>query len=496
MKSYLFLYIQTATIQTDYNIRPEDFENWPRAITISWILNHSYNSYIIRPTGFHINQETSVYIGITNENAINEGKDISQVLKKILEHLKLADFIVGHNIEYHINILKSELYRNNLGAEIPNLKTICIMNYGKDFTKIPSNYGYKFPTLAELFKYTYKKDLSDDFKRFSSGQFPAIAYANLCALKSCFDYMLESNVFSTIQIIPLINYFVIPFKKEGYPEIKNLKVENSILYVGNTIVLKNVISIEELVNYGLYTIRIKNNHEKYEYLLIDYRGILIYKSEIPITVGFHIGMEENGIFLNQYMLYSITLANFGLVIHKYDIVEYFKNTIIIKDYFDRKTVINENGKVIIENSTIFYNVQASLIINITDENYIAFDLDGKRKASFSKTKFNISGISPTTQFYFIDEDKQGLLDINGNIIINPVYKYIQVFDNNLYSFSNEMITYEYDGKLEVYPNFLGLSKYNGEIIFEEVYDEISMMKDKIIAVKDDKEYTFKVNEFF
>ena len=488
MKSYLFLYIQTATIPVDYNITPENFEKWPRAITISWILNNSSNSFIIRPTGFHINPETSNYIGITNERAINKGKDIIIVLEQILTHLRLADYVVGHNVEYHLNILKSELYRNNMTDKIPDPKTICLMNYGKEFTKISTNNGYKYPTLSELYKFINKTDLNNEYRKANYSQIPEIAHYNLYALQNCFNYMLACNTFTNIQINPIINYFVIPFKNDNYPNIKNLKLENSNLFIGKTNIFHGITKIQEFKDYGLYVIQIPNG-KTLKYILLDYRGVLIYESETPIDVYFHIGLEENGIFLDNYMLYNITFGEFGIVIHQYDSLISFKNLIIITDFFQRKTVINNQGKVILENVNLIYDKESDYIISKTDEYSKIYDCQGTNIVNFSNSKFDIYEINSTNQFYYRSKEMQGLIDLGGQIIIYPSNRYIKVLNNEYYYFSNNIYIY----KEEVVPNFIGLAETTGKILLEDVYDKIYIENNKIFAEKDGEEFLFKIN---
>ena len=63
-------------------------------------------SNLVKPNNFII--ENSHIHGITQENAVENGKDIESVIQLMNNDLTNVDTIVAHNIDFDINILLSE----------------------------------------------------------------------------------------------------------------------------------------------------------------------------------------------------------------------------------------------------------------------------------------------------------------------------------------------------------------------------------------------------
>jgi DNA polymerase III epsilon subunit-like protein len=117
---------------------------------------------LIKPDNFEINN-TNIH-GLSKEILINDGKGWFEIIEKVRNLILQSKLIIGHNINFDINVLCSELYRNNYHsiAEILSKKeTYCTMINGKNITKIPSKYDYKYPKLGELFKHLFKEEIQN-----------------------------------------------------------------------------------------------------------------------------------------------------------------------------------------------------------------------------------------------------------------------------------------------------------------------------------------------
>ena len=133
-----------------------------RVIEIAWlccsldgIMKYS-KTRLIKPEGFTIPDEAVQIHGITNQIADEEGEDFSEVIRNFLRDLHAVDLIVGHNIIYDIEILKSECSRVNIDPiEFKDKSRFCTMKQLSQFCKIPrlsGGTGYKFPTLSEVYE--------------------------------------------------------------------------------------------------------------------------------------------------------------------------------------------------------------------------------------------------------------------------------------------------------------------------------------------------------
>jgi len=129
-------------------INPDTLHLWPHIVQFSYIIYDTRdneitetNDYIIKISEkIIISEESSKIHKITNEITSRTGIYITVVLDKFFEDLKTADKLVGHNIEFDINMVKVELlrmiyknsfinepnkiYRDNL-FYITNYKNIC-----------------------------------------------------------------------------------------------------------------------------------------------------------------------------------------------------------------------------------------------------------------------------------------------------------------------------------------------------------------------------------
>lgn len=480
MKNFLILYTQTASKQIDYSISPKDYEKWTRAISISWILNNSENTKIIRPIGYNVDYETSKYIGISNETAILKGIELIVVLKQLIEVFKHVDYIVGHNIEYHLNIIKSELYRNGFENNIPNLPTICLMKYGENFTISNSKEKSKFPTLLELNKIIFNINLQDEY--IPKDNYPYIASTNIFAINKCFNYMLEANVFTNIGINPTPNFFVIPFDKD-YELIFKTKLINNIVYYENSILFKNVKSYKEFSKYGLSILEIDN-----EFILLDYRGILIFKSNKEISIESHYDFDSLEIVSDYKQIFNITQKSFYVLLHKYDYLYDAKEFSIIKNYLNQKTLIKKNGEVVFINKEIIYNKNSNLIVIKEEEFSRIYDSNFKAKCTFSTLDYDVQYID-NNYIHFLKENYIGTLNPEINpwlekekhVLIKPKFKYIEVLTSDYILFSNHFVNHKEKNIHEV--GDYGIADYLGNILTPNFYEDISIVNNEIIGLK-------------
>ncbi len=151
-KSILFFDTET----TGVDVRKD------RVVELAWLLCSPDGKTIleetrlIKPEGFVIPEEAAKIHGITTQIADEEGEDFIEVIKKFLPAFHSADLIVGHNVLYDIEIIKSECSRFNVDSSILNVKPrFCTMNQLTAFCKIPrlnGGTGYKFPSLSEAYE--------------------------------------------------------------------------------------------------------------------------------------------------------------------------------------------------------------------------------------------------------------------------------------------------------------------------------------------------------
>lgn len=134
-----------------------------RIVSFCFLLNTTINkiSNIVYPDNFII---ANPHIhGITQEKAVKEGVRWVDVIDKIKDYIQQASILVGHNVDFDINVLSSELYRRGypeLAKEVFEKPRQCTMKMGKLITKLPGFRGdFKYPKLLELYKHLFQEEL-------------------------------------------------------------------------------------------------------------------------------------------------------------------------------------------------------------------------------------------------------------------------------------------------------------------------------------------------
>jgi DNA polymerase-3 subunit alpha len=118
--------------------------------------------FIIKADNFNITN--SSFHGITNEISNEQGITIQELSQHLFDKLNKVSHIISHNSNFDINILKSELYRYDLGSIISeiNRKIIsCSMRLTKNIVKATNKYGIKDPRLEELYKHVFNTDIQN-----------------------------------------------------------------------------------------------------------------------------------------------------------------------------------------------------------------------------------------------------------------------------------------------------------------------------------------------
>ena len=148
----LFLDIETTGIPPYFKGFPDatdlkKYEN-ARALQISWIVVKDNvivqdTNYIIKPT-FEFEITNSHVHGITRERAEKEGVDIKTALADFAEDRKEAKYLVCHNIDFDINIIKSEFHRAGMEIDLHWIIPFCTM-------KKACKPNQKWPKLVDLY---------------------------------------------------------------------------------------------------------------------------------------------------------------------------------------------------------------------------------------------------------------------------------------------------------------------------------------------------------
>ncbi len=165
---YLFFDTETTGLPKNYQAPLDDFSNWPRIVQIAWSLydfhgNHwESHSYIIKPDGFIIPEESAKIHRITQARAEKEGVSLQEALEHFAADVKKSTYLVAHNIDFDEKIVGSELLRLKMENNVAPANKICTMKRTVDVCRIPNGRGgYKWPNLTELYKFLFNTGFED-----------------------------------------------------------------------------------------------------------------------------------------------------------------------------------------------------------------------------------------------------------------------------------------------------------------------------------------------
>lgn len=161
---YLIFDTETTGLPRNFNAPITDTDNWPRAVQIAWQLHDELGElieakdFLIQPDGYDIPRDAERIHGISTQLAQEQGIELGDAMNEFLLALEKAQFIVGQNLKFDVNVVGCELHR--LGIE-NDLQTKPLLDTCTEKTaellQLPGGRGGKFklPTLTELHNYLF-----------------------------------------------------------------------------------------------------------------------------------------------------------------------------------------------------------------------------------------------------------------------------------------------------------------------------------------------------
>ena len=167
---YLIFDTETTGIPRNKTAPLTDFNNWPRLVQVAWQLHDakgkliSQHNYLIKPEGFDIPYKAEQIHGISTDRALKEGHNLKEVLAIFSKDLEKTQQLVGHNIEFDVNIIGSEFLRQELDPQkFLLLKRVDTGLASIEFCQLQGGIGgkLKMPRLLELYQKLFGKGFGD-----------------------------------------------------------------------------------------------------------------------------------------------------------------------------------------------------------------------------------------------------------------------------------------------------------------------------------------------
>ena len=167
---YLIFDTETTGLPKNWNAPVSDIDNWPRCVQIAWQVHDNLGNcienkdFLIKPDGYNIPYDSEKIHGISTELAEKDGYVLLDVLKLFNEAVKKSKFVIGHNVNFDLNIMGCEFYRANLqnNLDVAKILDTCYEKTAS-LCMIPGGRGgkYKFPTLTELHSFLFSNPFAE-----------------------------------------------------------------------------------------------------------------------------------------------------------------------------------------------------------------------------------------------------------------------------------------------------------------------------------------------
>lgn len=166
---FLIYDTETTGLPRNYEAPVSDLDNWPRVVQLAWQLHDADGSlieardFLIKPENYTIPFNAAKVHGITTEIASENGDDLRLVLEQFVLALDQTQVIIGHNIDFDLNIIGAEFVRCGFQNHFEGKLQVCTKLESVDYCALPGGRGggFKWPNLEELHRKLFNEDFPD-----------------------------------------------------------------------------------------------------------------------------------------------------------------------------------------------------------------------------------------------------------------------------------------------------------------------------------------------
>lgn len=149
---------ETTGLPKSKNLSKNTINLWPYIVQFSYVVYDLKNNNLIKmrdsiikiPDNIEISKESTEIHGITNEICKSTGKNILSVLLEFLEDFKSVDQIVGHNLNFDLNMIKAEILR--ILADLKNDKVELAKQFNSGYELLNTSKNL-YCTMQETIEY-------------------------------------------------------------------------------------------------------------------------------------------------------------------------------------------------------------------------------------------------------------------------------------------------------------------------------------------------------
>jgi DNA polymerase-3 subunit alpha len=288
---YIIFDTETTGLPRDWKAPVTDTSNWPRVVQIAWQVHDDMGrlveqkDFLVRPDGFDVPYDAERIHGISTELALKYGDSLEDVLFLFNKALEKADFVVGQNVGFDLNVVGCEFIRLNTNSrllEMPVLDTCTEAT--AELCQLPGGRGGrpKLPTLTELHEYLFHEPFAEAHNATADVEATTRCFLELLRrehysieqLKCKEDYLRDFRELNT-ESVALIGLKHLNLKEES-AKLKQVKTEGQ----GATF-LKN----ESILDVADFEFAHLHNHTQFSILqsTIDVNGLVAKTAELNMS---------------------------------------------------------------------------------------------------------------------------------------------------------------------------------------------------------------------
>ena len=190
---YLIFDTETTGLPKNWRAPISDTDNWPRCVQLAWQVHDvmgnliESKSYIVKPENFDIPFESEKIHGISTMLAEKEGVELDYILNEFNDSISKSKFIIGHNVNFDLNVIGCEFYRRNIPSNIglTDVLDTCT-ELTAELCKLPGGRGgkLKLPTLTELHEYLFGSAFQEAHNASADVEATARCFLELIRIKN------------------------------------------------------------------------------------------------------------------------------------------------------------------------------------------------------------------------------------------------------------------------------------------------------------------------
>lgn len=146
----LFVDTETTGVPIDPTASFKNIDNWPTITQLAWQV-YDKEGQLWDARNYVVSKEINTEQITELDYVPKEILPIHVILSRLSTIIRYCDVIIGHNIQYDVQVILSELYRYGMDTDkLSSMRQFCTMQNGVKACGFETGMGERYPKLQEL----------------------------------------------------------------------------------------------------------------------------------------------------------------------------------------------------------------------------------------------------------------------------------------------------------------------------------------------------------